>query len=950
MARLGAFDVGYDYLAIFDDAYDPALTGWFDDDLLGPFPPQIITPPACKTDGDVIVQAPSPTLLQGANLAPSGAALTAHPVQADYLPTPSAALLIGAKLAAAGRILSAAPVADALLTPLPTITRVPTVVTTIPFVAPTPKADDIPPQFPHLLTGSILGSAGSIVAARPVQADPIPIVQPELLQGSMLGAVGQIIVSRPVQADPIPIPFPELLTGYFLAPAGRIVSAAPSADFLPTPLPVLTRAPTIVYPPIIVSAPPSADPMSPQFSKFLSGYTLVSGTILTSRPVQADPIAPVFPELLVGYSPPIAGTVIAHRPVRADDIPPQASMLRPGATLAAFGSILAPTPSADPIAPQRGAFLAGYTIAAGTIVAPYPVRADDIALVFPELIAGAKLTAAGNIIALRPVRADDSIPPQFSRLLAGFTLGTSGKIIAPSPTADFLPTPLPIFKLAPVIIYPTILTHPAPTADAMSPVFPRLLAGYKLTSAGTIVKANPVRADDVPLATTTLVKGFSKATGAILSPPQSADFLPTPTPELLVGYTIVSAGAIVAPYPIHADDIVPQFPTLLPALSGAKPLAAAGNIVTSQPIHADDITPQRSAIFQGFLPPAISFTTFRPVRADDIAPQFPHLLAGYTPLAPAGRIVTAYPVRADDIAPQKTSFITPVVYPPRFLISPRPVRADDIPPQFSTILRGALIGKAGFVVAPAPAAPFFPAPPATILIGSLPLPPAGSIVAFRPIRADDVPPQFPAVLRGYIYVPTPVGTSTETIFVDFPQLLWILEFEQSVCHIEYCDVVDVREVNERVQSSVTLTDMATIVDRKMYRGDTLFFLDALWQDVGTQQIFSIPVTDPLTPPPGNSVPYNLTGVHITVTIKNYVPDPDAAAIMQLDNQTLGGVSLISAVQGTFSVQGPAQATIGMDDSDIPLQLDIQIKTMAGAIFTVERGKLIIVPDITRLPN
>jgi hypothetical protein len=72
--------------------------------------------------------------------------------------------------------------------------------------------------------------------------------------------------------------------------------------------------------------------------------------------------------------------------------------------------------------------------------------------------------------------------------------------------------------------------------------------------------------------------------------------------------------------------------------------------------------------------------------------------------------------------------------------------------------------------------------------------------------------------------------------------------------------------------------------------------------------------------------------------------------MQLDNQTLGGVSLISAVQGTFSVQGPATATLGLDDSDIPLYLDIQIKTMGGAIFTVERGKLIVVPDITRTPS
>lgn len=138
--------------------------------------------------------------------------------------------------------------------------------------------------------------------------------------------------------------------------------------------------------------------------------------------------------------------------------------------------------------------------------------------------------------------------------------------------------------------------------------------------------------------------------------------------------------------------------------------------------------------------------------------------------------------------------------------------------------------------------------------------------------------------------------------------------------------------------------MATRFDRQLFRGDTLFFLDSVWMDVLTKAIFTVPVQN--IPPP-NASPYSLAGVRIWVTVKNYVPDPDAAAVMDLDNQALGGVTIISATQGTFSVTGPAQATIQFPDSPVPLEFDIQLKTATGEIYTIERGTLTVLPDITR---
>lgn len=131
----------------------------------------------------------------------------------------------------------------------------------------------------------------------------------------------------------------------------------------------------------------------------------------------------------------------------------------------------------------------------------------------------------------------------------------------------------------------------------------------------------------------------------------------------------------------------------------------------------------------------------------------------------------------------------------------------------------------------------------------------------------------------------------------------------------------------------------------MYRGDTLYFLDALWQDLTTGGFFTVqPGQQPAVP---SSVPVNLTGATIWFTAKYAVADPDERAVMRLNNQALSGVTIVNATGGQFSVTGPLLATVQFPDAETDLFFDIQYKDASGHVFTVERGSLAILPDVTR---
>jgi len=139
----------------------------------------------------------------------------------------------------------------------------------------------------------------------------------------------------------------------------------------------------------------------------------------------------------------------------------------------------------------------------------------------------------------------------------------------------------------------------------------------------------------------------------------------------------------------------------------------------------------------------------------------------------------------------------------------------------------------------------------------------------------------------------------------------------------------------------------TQFNRTVLRGDTLFFLDQVYQDVATKELFTLPVTNPPSQPRPGSAPFNLTGAEIWFTAKYYRPDADNRAVWLLNTAALGGVAITNAAIGTFSVTGPAIATVGFPDGTVSLASDIQVKDATGRLTTVEQGTLAVSPDVTR---
>jgi hypothetical protein len=141
-------------------------------------------------------------------------------------------------------------------------------------------------------------------------------------------------------------------------------------------------------------------------------------------------------------------------------------------------------------------------------------------------------------------------------------------------------------------------------------------------------------------------------------------------------------------------------------------------------------------------------------------------------------------------------------------------------------------------------------------------------------------------------------------------------------------------------------EIPTRFSRKMRRGDTLYFLSSIWQNIITGQLFSLPVQDPILSPPPNSIPFNLTGCEIWYTAKLNVPDPDLAAPIELTTLS-SGIVITSAFSGAFTVTGAPFLTILFADSPVRLNADTQVKDSTGRISTVEVGHLDVFPDITR---
>lgn len=139
-----------------------------------------------------------------------------------------------------------------------------------------------------------------------------------------------------------------------------------------------------------------------------------------------------------------------------------------------------------------------------------------------------------------------------------------------------------------------------------------------------------------------------------------------------------------------------------------------------------------------------------------------------------------------------------------------------------------------------------------------------------------------------------------------------------------------------------------ITDREMRRGDTLVVLFQVVRDITTGQLFTVAQLGfkaPVFPP--NVVPFDLTFCTIWMTVKKSTVDPDSQAISQLDNASIGGVTVSNYAQGQGAAAMPSQATLGFPDGVVELVYDIQIKDSVGNISTVEDGTVLVSPDVTR---
>jgi hypothetical protein len=129
----------------------------------------------------------------------------------------------------------------------------------------------------------------------------------------------------------------------------------------------------------------------------------------------------------------------------------------------------------------------------------------------------------------------------------------------------------------------------------------------------------------------------------------------------------------------------------------------------------------------------------------------------------------------------------------------------------------------------------------------------------------------------------------------------------------------------------------------MYRGDTLQFAARLVRD--PTGILSL--ADLVCQLPPGTVVVDITGHTIMVTVKHYIPDPDAAAVWTLDNATAGGVTLVDPTKGKFTVLGSATPTLQYPDGDTRLPYDVQDVDASGVVSTVEIGEITIMADVTR---
>ena len=118
--------------------------------------------------------------------------------------------------------------------------------------------------------------------------------------------------------------------------------------------------------------------------------------------------------------------------------------------------------------------------------------------------------------------------------------------------------------------------------------------------------------------------------------------------------------------------------------------------------------------------------------------------------------------------------------------------------------------------------------------------------------------------------------------------------------------------------------------REMFRGDSFIFDVQVFQNDGC-------------------TPQNISGWTVWFTAKRYISDADSQAVVQLGTALpLTGIVLTAPTNGEAEVTIPPFATSRFPDSPTTLVYDVQVKDpLTSRVFTVEIGRLIVRPDVTR---
>lgn len=91
-------------------------------------------------------------------------------------------------------------------------------------------------------------------------------------------------------------------------------------------------------------------------------------------------------------------------------------------------------------------------------------------------------------------------------------------------------------------------------------------------------------------------------------------------------------------------------------------------------------------------------------------------------------------------------------------------------------------------------------------------------------------------------------------------------------------------------------------------------------------------------------PYDLTGCDLTFTAKSSIADADDDAVFQL---TLGaGITAPEPTTGLFTIEVSPADTVNLANATT-LVCDIQLKAADDRVYTIAKGLMTIVEDVTR---